>query len=264
MHATNKAAYNARRESMLKKLHAKKPASDRPKFTVGDDGVQVLPEGLTALVGDVLKLTYVNGMSVYPENNFKVIDALWCAPGPEIAFDAVGVRDVTWGRTRFFIEYKRAYGKFKVDFLTHEPLPKDFTEQDNLQNEAACTLDVSNRKIAMQNVRSVNCNAGAATGNARSNFFDGIVLGAKGWVNVDQFAEQAEIFRKRHDSMHVPVPGGLAGTDSITQPLPINRVNFGENITDVVLAAQYKPLGRCIVIFPTDGKPIRGKCSAQK
>ena len=259
MHST----YDDRRARLRDKLNAKTPASDRPKFTVDGECEQELPIGLQTLVGNVLKLKYCDGMSAYPECKFSYMDVLWIVPGKEIDDDSQSQRKLQWGRTRFHIDYKRQYGQFEVDFLTHEALPKSFKERDLMMAEAACVVDVSNRKICMQYTLSDNCDQGFHRGNVKSNFLNGILMNARAWISVDKFPEHAQCFRlsccKQAHAL------GITAGHNITQPMIVHGANASECLKTVLNLSQYEPLARVSTILPADGKPIRGKdLTAQK
>lgn len=246
-------AYDASRERLLKKLHARQPPSSQHKFIVGDNA-DTLPLELKSTVKDVLGLKYPNGMAAYPECKFRSIDVLWCKP-PNSAAVPDGV--VPWNRTRFYIEYRRTYGAFTVDFLQSESLPKDFSDVESDLHEAACTIDITFRKIAMEFSCSNNEHHGAGRGNNRSNYYKAIHALVQGWVSIDGFAAGVAAFRttsvKRCQSLITIQP---AEENNLTRPLVFLKVN-ADSIESVVQAAADPQLQTMIIIVPEDGKPMR-------
>ena len=252
--------YETNRERMLNKLHARQPPSECKKFVVGSDE-DTLPPELKTTIEAVLKVKYSNNMAAYPECKFKTIDVLWCQPP-----NTVEIKDgsdsnlvVPWNRTRFYIEYRRAYGMFTIDFLQYEILPKDFSEpQISMDDEAACTVDITFRKIAMEFTCSKNEHQGAGRGNSKSNFFGAIYFAVHGWINIDNFAAndafRMEVVKRTRKIVDIRAEN----QNNLTRPLVFLKVNADE-IPKIVNVATYQQLDTIITTLPMEGKTMRMK-----
>jgi len=246
--------YSDRRERLLKKLHGRQPPSKQTKFLVADGhSMPAQLQTVYTVLKDVLKLKYENNMAVYPECKFSVIDVLWCQPPNSTAC----THPVPWGRARFYIEYRRAYGAFTVDFLQCETLPNDFSDDECNINEAACTIDITYRKIAMEFSCSAHEHSGVGRCNGRSNYFQGLHMLVQGWVSIDDFAASSAAFRqeavKRNRAL---VKIKAEAQNNLTRPLVFLKVN-ADCVESVLKTAVNPPLDTMITTVPQDGKPMR-------
>lgn len=252
------------RERMVQKLYARQPPSARKKFVIGSDE-DALPIKLVHCVSDVLQLRYDDGMAVYPERMFQTIDTLWCEPSNclELDCDANDRVFVPWHRTRFHINYNRKYGEHTVDILEAEMLPNDFGEpQTERAEEAACTIDIVHRKIAMQFIASENESQGIGRGNfARSNFLSAVRLSVDGWVGIDGFALNAHAFRVKAVLHSRPFLDKIY--NNLTRPLVIQKVN-APDIFDMLKTTPFKQCDRMIIRLPLERKTMCMKPTAQE